>query len=258
MELGLKEKVAIVTGGAMGIGKGIVSCLAREGATVIIADLNQEAAEKTAREIGQGAVGMKLDVTKKTDIATLVATVKEKFGRIDILVNNAGLNIPGTLVELKEDHWDKIIDVNLKAVFLVSQAVAPHMIEQKYGKIVNISSMVGKDAFPGVGAYCASKFGVIGLTQSWAKELAEHGINVNAVCPGVVRTPLWDENLLPQMAEEQGITQDEAFAQVCAPIVLKRPQSPEDIGNMVVYLASDIANNMTGQAINVTGGQQMH
>jgi meso-butanediol dehydrogenase / (S,S)-butanediol dehydrogenase / diacetyl reductase len=257
MYLGLNGKIAIVTGGAMGIGKGIVSCLVREGATVVIADLNQKAAEKTAQEIGKGTVGMNLDVTKKAEIENLVKDVKEKFGRIDILVNNAGLNIPGSLVELKEEHWDKINDVNLKAVFLVSQAVAPKMIEQKYGKIVNISSMVGKEAFPGVSAYCAAKFGVIGLTQSWAKELANHGINVNAVCPGVVRTPLWDENLLPQMAKDQGISKDEAFAQVCAPIVLKRPQSPEDIGNMVAYLASDIANNMTGKAINVTGGQQM-
>lgn len=257
MDLSLEGKIAIVTGGAVGIGKGIAGCLASEGATVIIADLNREEAEKTAAGMGNGSVGMALDVTQKSAVEAFIGTVVEKFGKIDVLVNNAGINLSNNLVDLPEKDWDTIQNVNIKGVYLVTRAAAPHMIARRYGKIINVASFVGKIGLAGISAYCASKFAVIGATQSWAHEFAEYDINVNSVCPGVVRTPLWDNVELPRRAKAQGITEEEAFARVVEPIPLKRPQQPENIGHVVAFLASDISNNITGQAINVTGGQMM-
>ena len=160
-------------------------------------------------------------------------------------------------VELDEREWDRVFDVNVKGVFLACRAVVPQMIERRAGKIINVASMVGKEAIPLFVHYSASKFAVIGLTQGLAKELAEFDINVNAVCPGVVRTPLW-EPLLDQLSANKGITREEAFGEFIAGIPLARPQTPEDIGEVVAFLASDKARNMTGQGINVTGGMQLH
>jgi meso-butanediol dehydrogenase / (S,S)-butanediol dehydrogenase / diacetyl reductase len=256
----LEGKVAIVTGGAKGIGRGIVDALAAHGASVVIADLDLDgataAADALARQ-GAGAQALSLDVTSWDDNRRLVRDVLEANGQIDILVNNAGVSKSIPFVDIDEAEWDRVFDVNVKGVYLATRAVLPHMIERRYGKIVNLSSMVGKEAIPLFVHYSASKFAVIGMTQGVAKEVAEYGINVNAVCPGVVRTPLW-EPLLDQLAANKRITRDEAFAEFIAGIPLGRPQDPEDIGEVVAFLASEKSRNMTGQGINVTGGMQLH
>jgi meso-butanediol dehydrogenase / (S,S)-butanediol dehydrogenase / diacetyl reductase len=183
--------------------------------------------------------------------------VMEDKGRIDVLVNNAGVSSGVAFQELDEAEWDRVNNVNAKGVFLTTRAVVPHMIEQRSGSIVSISSMAGKEGLPLLAHYCATKFAVIGITQSLAKELAEYGVRVNAVCPGVVRTPLW-EPLLDQLSESRGISREEAWQEFVDPIPLGRPQEPEDIGEAVAFLASDRARNMTGQGINVSGGMQLH
>jgi meso-butanediol dehydrogenase/(S,S)-butanediol dehydrogenase/diacetyl reductase len=247
----LDGRVALVTGGASGIGRGIVDALARAGADVVIADLDGEHAGAVAAEVG--GRGAQVDVTDERSVARLVDDV----GVVDILVNNAGVSKSIPFVELDEREWDRVFDVNVKGVFLACRAVVPQMIERRAGKIINVASMVGKEAIPLFVHYSASKFAVIGLTQGLAKELAEYDINVNAVCPGVVRTPLW-EPLLDQLSQSKGITREEAFGEFIAGIPLARPQTPEDIGEVVAFLASEKARNMTGQGINVTGGMQLH
>ena len=258
MDLGLEGKVAIVTGGAAGIGKGITSCLAREGAAVVIGDVNLEAAEKTARAIGDHVEGMKLDVANRRMVESMVEAVIKKHGKIDILVNNAGISRPMKFIDIEPDEWDQKFNINVKGVYLMTRAVLPHMIERRYGKIISIASFVGKEGIPEFSHYCATKAAVLNLTVSLAKEYAGYNLNINAVNPGVVRTALWNEDLLPKMGKEQGISPDEAFEKFCSSIPLGRPQTPEDIGNMVAFLASDLARNMTGQAINITSGQLMH
>jgi NAD(P)-dependent dehydrogenase (short-subunit alcohol dehydrogenase family) len=181
----------------------------------------------------------------------------DRHGHIDVLVNNAGVSKSVPFHELDEAEWDRVHNVNVKGVFLTTRAVVPHMMERRSGSIISISSMVGKEAIPLFVHYSASKFAVIGLTQGLAKEMAAYDVRVNAVCPGVVRTPLW-EPLLNQLSENKGITREQAWQEFVEPIPLKRPQEPEDIGEAVAFLASDRARNMTGQGINVTGGMQLH
>jgi NAD(P)-dependent dehydrogenase (short-subunit alcohol dehydrogenase family) len=253
----LKDKVAIVTGGGTGIGRGIATVLAREGATVICTDIVPSHAEKTVANIraaGGKAEVMQQDVTSWQSCQAVAAKVIADHGQIDILVTNAGVSKSVPITELDEAEWDRVNNVNIKGVFLSCKSVIPHMIARKYGKIVNISSMVGKEAIPLFAHYCASKFAVIGLTQSLAKELATHNINVNAVCPGVVRTPLWDP-LLKQLSTNKGITEAEAWGEFVGGIPLARPQEPEDIGEAVAFLASDRARNITAESANLSGGQ---
>jgi meso-butanediol dehydrogenase/(S,S)-butanediol dehydrogenase/diacetyl reductase len=251
----LDGRTALVTGAAKGIGRGIAETLARHGAEVTVADLDGVAAEETAAAIDGRAA--QVDVTDEASVAALVDGALERDGRIDILVNNAGVSKSLPFVDIDEAEWDRVFDVNVKGVFLACRAVVPHMVERRAGKIVNVASMVGKEAIPLFVHYSASKFAVIGLTQGLAKELAEHDINVNAVCPGVVRTPLW-EPLLDQLSATKGITREAAFDEFIAGVPLGRPQTPEDIGEVVAFLVSDQARNMTGQGINVTGGMQLH
>ena len=253
----LKDKVAIVTGGGTGIGRGIATVMAREGATVICTDIVPGHAEHTAAEIrtaGGRADVIGQDVTNWRSCQEVAARVIAAHGRIDILVTNAGVSKSVPITELDEAEWDRVNNVNIKGVFLSCKSVIPHMIERKYGKIVNISSMVGKEGIPLVAHYCASKFAVIGLTQSLAKELAVHNINVNAVCPGVVRTPLWDP-LLKQLSANKGISEAEAWGEFVSGIPFARPQEPEDIGEAVAFLASDRAKNITAESANLSGGQ---
>jgi meso-butanediol dehydrogenase / (S,S)-butanediol dehydrogenase / diacetyl reductase len=251
----LAGRVAVITGAGSGIGRGIAGVLAREGAELVLTDLNLAAANDAVAEFG--GVALEHDVTSWDSAKAVIHRVLDDHGRIDVLVNNAGVSKSVPFHELDEAEWDRVNDINAKGVFVTTRAVVPHMMGRRSGAIINISSMVGKEAIPFFVHYCASKFAVIGLTQGLAKELAPYDVNVNAVCPGVVRTPLW-EPLLDQLAENRGISRDEAWQEFVDGIPLGRPQEPEDIGEVVAFLASARARNMTGQGINVTGGMQVH
>lgn len=259
MELGLKGKVAIVTGGARGIGGSIVEGFAKEGANIVISDilfaLAQEVAEKLTRG-GVKALAVKTDVSRKSDADNLAAVTLEEFGKIDILVNAAGIVRDTRFVDIEEEEWDQVLDINAKGTYLVTRAVAPHMMAARQGKIVNISSRSGKDAQAGLSHYSASKFAIIGITQALAKELAEYNINVNAICPGISRTDMW-EKILDARSARTGIPREEIWARMIDTIPLKRPQAPEDIANVVLFLSSDISQNITGEAISVNGGSRM-
>jgi meso-butanediol dehydrogenase / (S,S)-butanediol dehydrogenase / diacetyl reductase len=251
----LEDRVALITGAGSGIGRGIASVLAHEGATLVLTDLDEDRARAVADELG--ATALRHDVTSWTSCQAVVDHTLKSHGQIDILVNNAGVSRSVPFHELDEAEWDRVQNVNVKGVFLTTRAVVPHMMERRRGSIINISSMVGKEAIPLFVHYSASKFAVIGLTQGLAKEMAPYDVRVNAVCPGVVRTPLW-EPLLEQLSATKGITRDQAWQEFVDGIPLGRPQEPEDIGEAVAFLASDRARNMTGQGINVTGGMQLH
>jgi len=240
----LDGKVALVTGAGSGIGAGIASVLGREGATLVLTDIDPSR-------------GIAHDVTSWESCQAVVSDALASHGRIDVLVNNAGVSKSVPFHELDEAEWRRVHDVNVLGVFLCCRAVVPHMMERRSGRIINIASMVGKEAIPFFVHYSASKFAVIGLTQGLAKEMAPYDVNVNAVCPGVVRTPLW-EPLLDQLSASKGISRDEAWQEFVDGIPLGRPQEPEDIGEAVAFLASDHARNMTGQGLNVTGGMQVH
>jgi len=259
MDLGLKGKVAIVTGGARGIGESTVTGFAREGASVVIADILFDVAQKLAEKLtgnGNRAIAVRTDVTRKSEFDNLVATAIKEFGRIDILVNAAGITQDILLADIDEAAWDRILEVNAKSVYLGVKAVMPHMIAARYGKIVNISSRSGKEGQPGLSHYAASKFAIIGFTQAAAKELAPHDINVNAVCPGILRTDMW-EKILDARSARTGIPREEIWAKAMETIPLKRPQVPEDIASVVLFLSSDASRNITGEAISVNGGARM-
>ena len=205
---------------------------------------------------------METDVAAKKDVERMVKQSVENFGQVDILVNNAGAGSLGLIVNQTEEDWERPIQVNLKGTFLCSQAAAKEMIPRKQGRIINISSVSGKSGEEFIGPYCASKFGVIGLTQTLAKELARYSINVNAVCPGYIWTPMWAE--MAKWFKEsfpalEGKSPQEIFEnRVKSVTPLRRPQTAEDIANLVAFLVSEEARNITGQAINVDGGAVMH
>jgi NAD(P)-dependent dehydrogenase (short-subunit alcohol dehydrogenase family) len=251
----LEGRVVVITGAGSGIGEGIATVLAREGAELVLTDIDERGARRVATQLRADALAH--DVTAWESCSEVASQVIDDKGRIDVLVNNAGVSKSVPFHELDEAEWDRVNDVNAKGVFLTSRAVVPHMMSRRSGSIVNVASMVGKEAIPLFTHYCASKFAVIGLTQGLAKELAPYDIRVNAVCPGVVRTPLW-EPLLHQLSDSKGISRDAAWQEFVDGIPLGRPQEPQDIGEVVAFLASDRARNMTGQGVNVTGGMQLH
>lgn len=254
---GLLGKVALVTGGASGIGAGIAQVLASSGAVVAIGDLDADAADAMAGSLpgARKSLGVRLDVTDRDSTRQAVDQIEQRFGPVDVLVNNAGVSDVAPFLDITDQDWDRLVNVNLRGVLVVTQRVLPSMLDRRSGRVINISSMAGKEGLPKLAHYCATKFGVIGLTQSLAKEAAPYNVTVNAVCPGVVRTPLWDDpstGILRQLDGEKGW---QAFVDG---IPLGRPQSAQDIGYACAYLASDLAANVTGEALNVSGGQQMH
>ena len=251
----LEGKIALITGAGSGIGRGIATVLGGRGAELVLTDLDEDRARAVAHQ--PGATALRHNVTNLTSCQAVVDDTLRSHGQIDILVNNAGVSRSVPFHELDEAEWDRVLGVNVKGVFLTTRAVVPHMMERRRGSIISISSMVGKEAIPLFVHYSASKFAVIGLTQGLAKEMAPYDVRVNAVCPGVVRTPLW-EPLLEQLSATKGITRDQAWQEFVDGIPLGRPQEPEDIGEAVAFLASERARNMTGQGINVTGGMQLH
>ncbi len=246
-----------MTGGASGIGAGIARVLASQGAAVAIGDLDGEAAGTLAGKLPGGgkSLGVRLDVTDRDSSGRAVSEIEERLGPVDVLVNNAGVSSVAPFLDITDQDWDRLMNVNLHGVLIVTQRVLAAMRERRHGRVINISSMAGKEGLPNLAHYCATKFGVIGLTQSLAKEAAPYNITVNAVCPGVVRTPLWDDPATGILRDLDGEKGWQAFVDG---IPLGRPQSADDIGHACAYLASDLAANITGEALNVSGGQQMH
>ncbi len=261
-------KIALVTGGGRGIGQGIATVLALNGADVAVADVNLDDALSIAAQVsdmGRQAMAQRVDVTVQEAVDNMVEAVLERFGRIDILVNNAGIVAAPGWEEREtpsEEDWDSIHAVNVKGVARVTESVVPHMKERRYGKIVNIASGAGRQGQADGGPYAASKASVINMTQTWSVELAGFSINVNAICPGLLWTPMWMRiathfGTIP--SDHTGQAPREVFDEhVQRRIPLKREQTPEDIGNAVAFLASDYAQNITGQALNVSGGSHMN
>jgi meso-butanediol dehydrogenase/(S,S)-butanediol dehydrogenase/diacetyl reductase len=259
----LSGKVAVVSGGGSGIGRGIVLAMARAGADVVIPDIQPENAEKVAREVdglGRKALAFRTDVTRAAEVASMVDRARQAFGKIDILVNNAGVaSNPGMpFTNNTEEDWDRVYAVNVKSIFLACKAIAPYFIERKAGRIINIASIAGPISAVTMPPYSVSKMGVITFTRIVAKELAPHTVTVNAICPGVLWTPFW-EQLAAHIARTNpafaGMTARQVFDKRVNDLVpMKREQTPEDIGWTAVFLASEQARNITGQAINVDGG----
>jgi len=262
MEKKLDKKIAIVTGGAQGLGKAISLRLAQEGCHVVIADINQEGINETTDEIiattGQKALGIVTDVTDEPSVAHLVDETTAAFDRLDIMVSNAGILIAEPVDAFPAEKWMKVMQVNLYGYFLTIKHAARVMKAQRSGAIIQINSKSGKKGSYKNSAYAASKFGGVGLTQSAALELAEFGVRVNAICPGnLLDSPLWVNSLYKQYARTRGITEEEVRQYYIDQVPMKRGCTYEDVCNVLVFLASDQASYMTGQAINVTGGQEM-
>jgi NAD(P)-dependent dehydrogenase (short-subunit alcohol dehydrogenase family) len=258
----LKDRVALITGAGRGIGQGTALRFAREGAKLALVDIETSHLEDTAgklREAGAEFECYQGDVSRTEDVDRFFAQAVERFGRLDIDVNNAGIGNPlATLAQMPVEEFDRTIAVNLRGVFLCAQAAAQQMLKQGGGgRIINMSSQAGKTGFAMLGPYCATKAGVILLTQAMAKELASQKITVNAVCPGTIDTPLLKGALEPVL-QAAGMGFEEWALKNMPPIPLGRVGYPEDVAKVVTFLASDEADYMTGQAVNITGGQEMH
>lgn len=257
----LRDRVAIVTGGGRGIGRGVALRFAREGAKVAVLDIAQEHLDETAALLESAGVTfltLRADVSVTADVEGAVAAALDRFGRLDILVNNAGVgNPPKPIVEMDDEGWDRTIAVNLRSVFLCSRAAARQMIRQGGGgRIISVASQAGKTGYARLTPYCASKAGIILFTQAFAKEVAPHGILVNCVCPGTIDTPLLRGGI--EQATGGAIPFEQAIAAALPTIPLGRVGYPDDVAKLITFLASDEADYMTGQAINISGGQEMH
>jgi len=244
----LSGKVALVTGAAQGIGKAIAMLLARNEADVVVSDINLEKAQETANEIqgmGRRSVAIKVNVADLKDVERMVEAIVEQFGRIDILVNNAGITRDRLILRMTEEDWDAVLDVNLKGTFNCTKAAIRYMSKQKSGKIVSIASVSGEMGNPGQANYAASKAGVIGFTKTIAREFAGRGINVNAIAPGYIQTPMTDA--VPEKAKEE----------LKRMIPMERLGKPEDVAQAVLFLVSENSSYITGQVLNVNGGIYM-
>ncbi len=251
----LADKVALVTGAGAGIGEAIATALAGAGARVAVSDLDISAAERVAARL-PGAAAFRLDVTNGESAREAVAAAEAALGPLDILCNNAGVSTMNRIEDLTEKEWDFNFDVNAKGVFLVTQAAMRGMMERKSGCIVNTASMAGKKAVPLLAHYAASKWACIGFTKSAARELGPHGIRVNCVCPGYVRTSM-QERELDWEAELRGMTAQAVSDEYIALTPLGRMETPEDVAKVVLWLCTPGAEFVTGAAIDVTGGANL-
>ena len=255
--LNLQGKVAVVTGASQGLGEALAIRLDKEGCKVAVCDFNFEGAKAVAGKL-KDAVAIPVDVTNYSQCEQMAKTVLDKWGKVDILVSNAGIVKSGDIYNLSSEAFAMVTNVNLNGYFNVVKAFAPSMIERKSGSIIQINSKSGRKGSFKNGAYAASKFGGVGLTQSLALEFAETGVRVNCICPGnMLNSPLWVNSLFKQYAQNQGITEEQVREKYINQVPMKRSCEYEDIENVMVFLASDYSSYMTGQAINVTGGQQM-
>lgn len=253
----LQGQTAVVTGAGQGLGEAIARRLDKEGCKVVVADINFENVKKVAESLSD-AMAIKVDVTNELQVNEMVEAAVNKYGKLDLMVSNAGILIAKAIDEFPVEQWRRMIDVNLTGYFLCAKAAARVMIPNRKGNIIQINSKSGKKGSYKNSAYAASKFGGIGLTQSLALELAEYGIRVNAICPGnLLDSPLWQNSLFDQYAKNQGLTVEEVRKKYLSQVPLGRACTYEDVCNVLVFLASDEASYMTGQAINVTGGQEM-
>jgi NAD(P)-dependent dehydrogenase (short-subunit alcohol dehydrogenase family) len=255
----LSGRVAVVTGGGNGIGAGICRAFAREGAAVAVADVNVAAAAAVAGDIlaeGGRARAVALDVTEAATVARAADEIEQTLGPLEIWVNNAGVSHVVPFLELSEELWDLELGVNLRGAFIGCQVAIRRMLPRQRGVVLNMSSQSGKTGSSQYAAYCASKFGVIGLTQSLALEFARQGIRVNAICPGVVLTALWDGQI-EDYARKRGLAVDQVRPYLEEKVPMGRLCSVEDVAATAVFLASDEAAFITGQAVNVTGGLVM-
>jgi len=246
--MSISGKIALVTGAAQGIGRNIALALANDGADVAICDVNLDAAQKTAGDIGAAgrkSLALKANVSSSADVTAMIDTVVEKFGKIDILVNNAGITRDGLILRMKEEDWDLVLSINLKGSFLCTKAALKYMTKQRTGTIINIASIVGAMGNAGQANYVASKAGLIGLTKTIAREYANRGITANAVAPGFIDTAM-------TQALSENIRQD-----LAKQIPLGKLGTPEDVANAVRFLASPWASYITGQVIHVNGGMYM-
>lgn len=255
----LEGKVAVVTGSASGIGRSIANHYASEGATVVVADLNEEAAKVAAAELPKTAqehIAVQVDVTSKESCQALYRTVHDTFGRIDIAGHNAGVSTMNRIVDLTEQEWDFNMNVNAKGVFLCTQAVLPYMMEQRHGRIINTASMAGKRGTPLLAHYAASKWAVIGFTKSTALEAAEYGITANCVCPGYVKTSMQEREIAWE-GKLRGMDPQDVYDEYIRMTPLKRIQTADDVARIYVFLASHLADFVTGEAVDVTGGADL-
>ena len=244
----LSGRVALITGAAQGIGKAIALLFAQNGADIIVADIHLEKAQETAKEIqaiGQRAMAIKVDVANLNDVEQMVQSILERFGQIDILINNAGIARDKLILRMTEEDWDAVLNVNLKGTFICTKVAIKPMAKRRYGKIVNIASVVGLMGNVGQANYAASKAGVIGFTKTIAREFAQRGINVNAIAPGYIETPMTDA--IPEKVKEE----------MKRRIPMERLGRPEDVAEGALFLVSEASSYITGQVLNVNGGIYM-
>ncbi|WP_431802347.1 sorbitol-6-phosphate dehydrogenase [Halobacillus andaensis] len=258
----MRNKVAIVAGGGQNLGEHLCYRLSTEGYQVVVTDINEETASNVASKINNdlngNAIAVQIDVADEASVENMVSTVKETYGRIDLLVFNAGVATSTKITNFELKDWAAMMDVNLTGYFLCAREVAKIMVEQGEGNIIQINSKSGKVGSKHNAGYSSSKFGGVGLTQSLALDLAEHGVRVNSIMPGnLLKSPMF-QSLIPSYAKKLGISEDEVEQVYIDKVPMKRGCTYEDVANAVVFYSSDQASYMTGQSINVTGGQVMH
>ena len=253
----MKERVAVVTGAAGGIGYAIAKALVQAGANCVLADIDADAGERAKEKLekfGPRCAFVTTNIAKAADVRHLIDTAIEKFGRLDILVNNAGLQYIAPVAEFPEDRWDELIGVLLTGTFLSCKYALPHMTRGKWGRIINIASVHGKVASPFKAAYVSAKHGVLGLTKVLALEVAEHNITSNAICPAYVRTPLVERQIQEQ-ARHHGISPEKVVQEIMLePAAIRRLLEPEEIASLAQYLCSDAAAGITGAALDIDLG----